>query len=91
MLDGDPRFGPDYKRQEIVRDFRFESFIQAVEFMRRAAARIDDFGHHPRWENVFKTVTVHYSTWDIGHRPSDRDVKAAYMLEKIYAEFLAES
>ena len=64
------------------------SFKQAVEFMAHASESIDHISHHPRWENVFKTVTVHFSTWDIGHRISDRDLKAAENLEGRYDEFM---
>lgn len=90
ILDDDPRFGAGNKRIEIRRDFRFESFMDAIEFMRVAAEQIDAFGHHPRWENVFRTVSVSYSTWDSGHRPSDRDSKCAHMLERVYQQFLAK-
>ena len=75
-------------RTEIVRDFRFESFLDAVSFMHAAARPIDAFGHHPRWENIFQTVRVALSTWDIGHRPSDRDFKTAIMLERQYQRFV---
>jgi pterin-4a-carbinolamine dehydratase len=90
-LDGDKRFGPGYKRVEIRRDFRFESFIDAIEFMRVAADAIDTVNHQPRRENIFRTVSVNYSTWDVGHRPSDRDLKSAQMLERLYRRFIAKS
>lgn len=85
----DPRVPSGYRKIELVRDFLFESFTDAIAFMSKAAGPIDAFGHHPRWQNVFRTVTVAYSTWDIGHRPSDRDHKSATMLERLYREFLA--
>jgi pterin-4a-carbinolamine dehydratase len=86
-LHDDPRFGPGYTRIELVREFRFQSFLDAIRFMRDASDLIDVHGHHPRWENVFRTVTVWLSTWDIGHRPSDRDLKAAQMLEEAYKPY----
>jgi pterin-4a-carbinolamine dehydratase len=57
--------------------------------MRQAATKIDIIDHHPRWENVFKTVTVHYTSFDIGHRLSDRDYSSARVMERCYREFLA--
>lgn len=86
-LNDDPRFGADYRRVELVREFRFVSFAAAIQFMRDAADIIEAHGHHPRWENVFRTVTVWLSTWDIGHRPSDRDWKTAQMLEDVYKKY----
>jgi pterin-4a-carbinolamine dehydratase len=88
-IEDDPRPGVPATRQEIVRLFRFHSFLEAIEFMESASKPIDAFGHHPRWENIFKTVRVALSTWDIGHRPSDRDFKTAIMLERHYKDFLA--
>ncbi|MBY0562981.1 MAG: 4a-hydroxytetrahydrobiopterin dehydratase [Hyphomonadaceae bacterium] len=89
-LNDDPRFGVEHRRVELVREFRFKSFKSAIDFMRAAADIIDAHGHHPRWENVFRTVTVWLSTWDIGHRPSDRDWKAAQMLEDIYKKYASQ-
>jgi pterin-4a-carbinolamine dehydratase len=39
------------------------------------------------WENVFRTVTVRLSTFDIGHRPSERDQVCARMIERAYVKF----
>ena len=87
-LTDDTRYGRAHKRVELMREFKFESFRHAIDFMRGAAANIDGIDHHPRWENVYSTVTVWLSTWDIGHRPSDRDQKVAVMLERHYQDYL---
>jgi pterin-4a-carbinolamine dehydratase len=89
LIADDPRYDPGYQGSEIVRDFKFATFVDAIDFMRQAAAQINVLDHHPRWENVFRTVTVHYTTFDIGHRVSDRDYKNAAMLERLYLEFIA--
>jgi pterin-4a-carbinolamine dehydratase len=89
LLDDDSRFGAGYQKEELKREFRFDSFLEAIEFIRQAASKIDIIDHHPRWENVFKTVTVHYTSFDIGHRLSDRDYSSARMMERCYREFLA--
>jgi len=88
-IDDDPREGVPALRREIVRQFLFPSFLDAVAFMKSASKPIDQFGHHPRWENIFMTVKVALSTWDIGHQPSDRDFKTAIMLEHHYKDFIA--
>jgi pterin-4a-carbinolamine dehydratase len=88
-LDDDVRFGSGYMRVELVRELRFGSFLDAVAFMYHAAPTIDNFGHHPRWENVFRTVTVRLSTFDIGHRPSERDQACARMIEGLYKKAVA--
>ena len=89
VLDDDARYGSGYTRVELVRELRFETFLAAVAFMYEAAPTIDNFGHHPRWENVFRTVTVRLSTFDIGHRPSERDQVCARMIEGLYKKAVA--
>ena len=41
-----------------------------LEFMQNARAFIDETNHHPRWENLYHTLKVFLTTWDIGHRVS---------------------
>lgn len=88
-LKTDSHYPPGYEKIEITRAFKFKTFLDAIDFMKTTADSIDNLDHHPRWENLFRTVTVYYSTWDIGHRPSDRDVKSARMLTKAYDKFIA--
>jgi len=71
-------------RTELSRAFKFATFYEALEFMRLAAPFIDQTNHHPRWENVFKTVTVWLTTWDIGHAPSKLDTELAEHLDGIW-------
>jgi pterin-4a-carbinolamine dehydratase len=81
---------PTGTRVEIVRHFRFPTFLEAIDFMKAASEPINRLDHHPRWENIFRTVSVYYSTWDIGHRPSDRDFSSAKMLENIYNDMISQ-
>ncbi len=43
--------------------------------------------HHPRWENIWRTVNVWLSTWDIGHKPSRLDVDLAREMERVYRKY----
>lgn len=74
-------------RVELFREFKFKSFVAAVGFMNLVAPGCDILNHHPRWENVWKTVRVFLTTWDIGHRISDRDVQLARYLDCAYSEY----
>ncbi len=77
-----------HQRAELTRQFKFASFRQAVAFMSFAAPACDTMNHHPRWENIWKTVTVSLTTWDIGHRISDRDIVLGRYLDSAYRDFL---
>ena len=70
-------------RTELTRAFKFSTFYEALDFMRLAAPFIDQTNHHPRWENVFKTVTVWLSTWDIGHAVSKLDADLGEHLDVV--------
>ena len=73
-------------RLELRKVFRFNSFLQAVQFMNDATdfiERPNPYVHHPRWENIWRTVTVWLSTWDINHRVSRLDILLAKELDRI--------
>ena len=74
-------------RTEISRTYRFKSFLDAIRFMNQVAPGCDIAMHHPRWENIWKTIDVYLTTWDIGHQISDRDIQLAKYLDRAYSEF----
>ncbi len=74
-------------RVELYRELRFKSFQAAIAFMMQVAPGCDIAIHHPRWENIWKTLRVYLTTWDIGHKISDRDVQLARYFERAYSEF----
>jgi pterin-4a-carbinolamine dehydratase len=78
---------PDKNRIELFREYKFKTFIDAVNFMYETAPVCDQALHHPRWENIWKTVSVYLTTWDIGHRISDRDIQLAKFLDHAFANF----
>jgi pterin-4a-carbinolamine dehydratase len=82
---------PDDVRIELFRTFKFKTFVDAVQFMNLLAPGCDIAMHHPRWENVWKTLKVYLTTWDIGHRISDRDLQLARYFDRAYEEFAGAS
>jgi pterin-4a-carbinolamine dehydratase len=63
--------------------YEFASFEDAVAFIGTASPYITRVQHHPRWENVWRTVSVWLSTWDIGSRISPLDVELAGHLDEV--------
>jgi pterin-4a-carbinolamine dehydratase len=82
---------PTATRIELFREFRFKSFQGAINFMAQVAPGCDIAMHHPRWENIWKTIRVYLTTWDIKHRISDRDIQLARYFDRAYAEFDARA
>lgn len=75
-------------RQELYREFKFRTFRDAIDFMAEVAPGCDVAIHHPHWENIFRTVYVHLTTFDIGHKVSDRDIQLAKYFDKAYDDFI---
>jgi pterin-4a-carbinolamine dehydratase len=71
-------------RTELTRCFHFSNFELAIGFMQAAVPHINQVNHHPRWENVFKTVTVWLSTWDTGHVISKLDFDLTRYLDDLF-------
>jgi pterin-4a-carbinolamine dehydratase len=74
-------------RHELRRGFRFGKFRHAIEFLQSLVQPLQDLKHHPRLENQWRTVFVHFSTWDVGNRITAVDVKAARIVDEIYDAF----
>lgn len=79
---------PDRQTVELYRAFKFKSFEDAIHFMSTAARFVTNAGHHPDWENLWVSVQVWLTTWDIGHRPSFKDVRLAEYLERLYRDYV---
>jgi pterin-4a-carbinolamine dehydratase len=74
---------------ELVRAYEFASFDRAMQFMNFAGKEIDQWQpqHHPRWENQWRSVKVWLTTWDVGCRITELDVKAAEKLDALHVRF----
>jgi len=75
------------QRIELMRKYEFESFEDAIHFMNTASRFIDRIDHHPEWTNIWRTVVVYLTTWDIGHKPSMLDVDLATYLDELYQNY----
>lgn len=84
----DSRVSPERKKKlELMRTYEFASFEDAIHFMSTSSRHISLKDHHPDWENIWKTITVWLTTWDIGHRPSHFDVELATYLDQLYQPY----
>lgn len=72
---------PHITRNELFKSFEFRSFRQAMQFMGTATDEIDQRQHHPRWENIWRTVRVWLATWDVESQISRLDIELAEFLD----------
>jgi len=71
---------------ELVRTFEFKDFTQAFAFMVRVAFLAEKMNHHPNWSNVWNKVSIKLSTHDAGNIVTEKDLKLAGQIDKVFAE-----
>jgi len=77
--------------RELTRTYVFQSFEDCIHFMSTAARHISFTDHHPRWENVWINLTVSLTTWDIGGKPTYKDVRMAKYLDELFIAYIKKS
>lgn len=75
-----PRWRLD--RGEILKNYKFESFMEAIAFIDRIAEKAEAANHHPDLENHYKRVRVALHTWS-ENAVTDKDLKLAREIESI--------
>ena len=74
--------------RELHRVFEFTSYENAWKYMNLVDEKgIRPFNHHPRWQNTYNRVEVWLCTFNIGHKPSKRDLRLATIMESIWDDF----
>lgn len=71
----------------LERHYKFDSFEKAISFMQEAAKCMTKQNHHAEWTNVWRTVRVRLSSWDIEDRITMRDINLAKSLDQVYIQF----
>ena len=51
---------------KLHKEFIFDDFKTAFEFMNNAAKKCEEMNHHPEWANIYNKVTVNLVTHDAG-------------------------
>ena len=65
---------------KLIKQYKFDTFADAMGWMTRSAIIIDKMNHHPEWSNVYNRVTVMLTTHGLGNKISNLDVKLAGQL-----------
>ncbi|MEX0995237.1 MAG: 4a-hydroxytetrahydrobiopterin dehydratase [Balneolaceae bacterium] len=73
-----------YKDDKIHRNYKFDDFTEAMSFLVRIGFMAEKQMHHPEIFNVYNTVKISLSTHDVGGKVTDKDLKLAKAIEKIY-------
>ena len=89
IIESDKPGSPGDYMRELYRFFEFRSYEDAWKFLSKVDENgIRPFNHHPKWQNTYNRVEFWLCTFNIGHKPSKRDLRLAKILEEIAHEFI---
>jgi 4a-hydroxytetrahydrobiopterin dehydratase len=71
------------QHHKLQKTFKFNSFMEAINWMGKAAVVIDQLDHHPEWTNVYNKVHVTLTTHDAGNTVTEKDRELARLLDEI--------
>jgi 4a-hydroxytetrahydrobiopterin dehydratase len=74
---------PDWRVVDgkLHKEYKFNSFAQAMGWMMSVAIYADKLDHHPEWFNVYNKVKVDLVTHDLGNAISSWDVALAKQMD----------
>jgi ribonuclease HI/pterin-4a-carbinolamine dehydratase len=70
----------------LYKQFKFQDFKQAFEFINKVAALAEVRQHHPRWENEWNRVQIWLSTHEAGGKITDKDREMAAEIDNLNTE-----
>ena len=75
---------PNWRLEDdsIVRNWSFNDFSEAMDFINQIARLAEDHDHHPELFNVYNKVSLKFSTHDAGGL-TNRDFKIAQDIDKL--------
>ena len=89
IINSDKPGAPGDFMRELYRFYEFTSYEEAWKFISKVDEyAIRPFNHHPKWQNTYNRVEFWLCTFNIGHKPSQRDIRLAKILEDIYEGFM---
>lgn len=76
-----------FSGDKLHREFSFTNFKEAAGFIFRIAFEAEELGHHPELSNTYNKVKISLTSHDAGDKVTEKDLKLAIAIEKIYGSF----
>lgn len=70
---------------KLTKEYKFDSFAQAMGWMVSVAVHADKLDHHPDWSNSYNRVEVSLATHDMDDAISNLDVELARVMEELFS------
>lgn len=75
--------GWTFEGDKLHREYRFQSFKEALSFIVRIGMHAEEANHHPEIFNVYSTVRIALNTHDAGGKVTGKDVDLAKVIEGV--------
>ena len=75
------------RAQTILRTFKFEGFLKAIDFVNRIARKAQKINHHPDIDIRFDKVTLKLTTHDEGGI-TEKDFSLARQCDEVFSQFV---
>jgi 4a-hydroxytetrahydrobiopterin dehydratase len=79
--------GWKYRDDKISKEFVFESFTKAVEFVNKLAPFCNKIDHHPDIHIYYKKIVFDLTRFSIGGKVTPRDFTVASEIERLYKNY----
>jgi 4a-hydroxytetrahydrobiopterin dehydratase len=76
-----------YQTNKITKEFTFDSFNAALEFLLKLAPFCNKIDHHPDIHIYYKKIVFDLTRFSVGGKVTDRDFKVASEIENLYSSF----
>ena len=76
------------RAQTILRTFKFEGFLNSIDFVNRIARKAQKINHHPDIDIRFNKVTLKLTTHDEGGI-TEKDFSLARQCDEVFSKFFA--
>jgi 4a-hydroxytetrahydrobiopterin dehydratase len=76
------------RAKTILRTFKFEGFLNGIEFVNRVAKKAQKLNHHPDIDIRFNKVTLKLTTHDEGGL-TEKDFILARQCDEVFSKFAA--
>ena len=74
------------RAQTILRTFKFEGFLEGIDFVNQIAKKAQKMNHHPDIDIRFDQVTLTLTTHDEGGI-TEKDFSLAEQCDKVFSKF----
>ena len=75
-----------FVNDKISKEFTFNDFMDCLGFVNKLAPFCESLDHHPDIHIFYSKILFELQHFDIGGKVTDKDLKVAHEIEKLYKE-----